>query len=190
MSYVVELNASNPAAPAGAQNVHFREDAGHLGTDADPRPVSAFLEPFTGDSGEGGASGLVPPPGAGDSGAGKLLGAGGGFVYPPLTINFQCRDGAAADNAAGRAIAPRKAFLTTCTVLVDSSDASTPLIFQVTLNGTLLFSVAPQIAAGAAAGTVASFALIGSPVAVSAADIFAINITSGSSSWAFTAQLR
>lgn len=43
----IELNASDPAPPAGEQNVHFRTDAAHLGTEADPVPTSAFV-PNTG----------------------------------------------------------------------------------------------------------------------------------------------
>jgi hypothetical protein len=79
----IELNASNPAAPSGAQNVHFRADSTHLGTSTDPEPVSAYLLPFTGDSGSGGASGLVPAPAAGDAAAGKVLKADGTWYIPP-----------------------------------------------------------------------------------------------------------
>jgi hypothetical protein len=38
---------------------------------------------FTGDSGSGGVHGLVPAPAAGDAAAGKVLGAGGGWVGGP-----------------------------------------------------------------------------------------------------------
>ena len=41
--------------------------------------------PFTGDSGSGGTSGLVPAPAAGDAAAGKYLAAGGGYGVPPGT---------------------------------------------------------------------------------------------------------
>lgn len=40
---------------------------------------------FTGDSGAGGTSGLVPAPAAGDSAAGKFLAAGGGWSVPAGT---------------------------------------------------------------------------------------------------------
>jgi hypothetical protein len=40
---------------------------------------------FTGDSGSGGAAGLVPAPGAGDTAAGKYLDADGSFTVPPDT---------------------------------------------------------------------------------------------------------
>lgn len=79
----IKLNATDPAPPAGAQNVHFRQDAAHLGTAADPSPVSAYVGPFTGDSGAGGASGLVPAPAAGDAAAGKVLKADGTWYIPP-----------------------------------------------------------------------------------------------------------
>ena len=41
----IYLNATNPAPPAGAENVHFRADETHLGTQADPLPVSAYYMP-------------------------------------------------------------------------------------------------------------------------------------------------
>ncbi len=42
--------------------------------------LNPTLPAFTGDSGTGGASGLVPAPAAGDAAAGKVLGAGGAWV--------------------------------------------------------------------------------------------------------------
>lgn len=47
----IKLNATTPAAPGGAANVHFRKEAGHAGTESDPIPTSAFydaLEDFQG----------------------------------------------------------------------------------------------------------------------------------------------
>lgn len=85
----IKLNATNPAPPAGAQNAHFRTDATHLGTSADPEPVSAYIAPFTGDSGAGGVSGIVPAPAAGDAAAGKVLGAAGAFVLPPVATTAE-----------------------------------------------------------------------------------------------------
>jgi hypothetical protein len=41
--------------------------------------------PFTGDSGSGGTTGLVPAPAAGDAAAGKYLDAAGGWGVPPGT---------------------------------------------------------------------------------------------------------
>jgi hypothetical protein len=50
---------------------------------ADSATATGALDPFTGDAGSGGLKGLVPAPAAGDAAAGKVLGAGGGWVVPP-----------------------------------------------------------------------------------------------------------
>lgn len=42
--------------------------------------VAAMLPTVVGDSGAGGTKGMVPAPAAGDAAAGKVLGAGGGWV--------------------------------------------------------------------------------------------------------------
>lgn len=53
--------------------------------------LNPSLLAFTGDSGSGGAAGLVPAPAAGDAAAGKVLGAGGGWVATSssVTVNAQ-----------------------------------------------------------------------------------------------------
>ncbi len=78
---VINLNNTTPAAPAGSMNVEWQADAPSL----DPsvaRNVSAKLPVFTGDSGAGGAMGLVPAPASGDAVAGKFLSAAGNFAIP------------------------------------------------------------------------------------------------------------
>jgi len=65
----------------------FWENA--TGSTAVPTAVSTAtatseLVPFVGDSGSGGAKGLVPAPATGDAAAGKVLGAGGGWVAPQM----------------------------------------------------------------------------------------------------------
>lgn len=99
----INLNATDPAAPSGAQNVHFRADTNHLGTAADPEPVSAYVMPMTGDSGSGGASGLVPAPAAGDAAAGKLLKADGTWFVPPVPTGAANEVLATPSGAAGAA---------------------------------------------------------------------------------------
>lgn len=44
--------------------------------------VAVIVDAFVGDSGAGGTKGQVPAPAAGDAGARKVLGAGGGWVTP------------------------------------------------------------------------------------------------------------
>ncbi|HYD16749.1 MAG TPA: hypothetical protein VEB03_01965 [Candidatus Nanoarchaeia archaeon] len=78
------LNNSDPAAPANSKNVTWQSGDWYL--DAQGRTVrnaSAYIPEFTGDSGSGGASGIVPAPAAGDAAAGKFLKADGTFAVPP-----------------------------------------------------------------------------------------------------------
>jgi hypothetical protein len=80
----INLNNSTPAAPAGSLNVEWQADTPTL----DPtvvRNVSAYFSKFTGDTGAGGAMGLVPAPAAGDAAAGKVLKADGTWYVPPST---------------------------------------------------------------------------------------------------------
>jgi hypothetical protein len=44
----IKLNATSPAAPEGARNVHFRQEAGHSGAQSDPIPTAAYLEDLPG----------------------------------------------------------------------------------------------------------------------------------------------
>jgi hypothetical protein len=46
--------------------------------------AQTVLPPFGGDSGTGGLRGMVPAPAAGDAAAGKVLGAGGGWIVPAV----------------------------------------------------------------------------------------------------------
>jgi hypothetical protein len=72
LAHMAEATIKGRAAGAGTG------DADDLtGTEA-----TAILDAFTGDSGSGGVKGLVPAPSSGDADAGKVLGAGGGWVTP------------------------------------------------------------------------------------------------------------
>jgi hypothetical protein len=87
-------------------------------------------------------------------------------------------------------MASRAGSLSKCTVIVKASDGSIALTFRIKQNGADIFSANPTIAAATTSGAVSiSAALTSSPLAVSAGDVFSIDITSGSASWAFTAQL-
>jgi hypothetical protein len=52
----------------------------------DPTNPEVNVVAFTGDSGSGGALGGVPAPASGDAAAGKVLGAGGGWVSPASAV--------------------------------------------------------------------------------------------------------
>jgi hypothetical protein len=189
----IELNASDPAAPAGAQNVHFRTDQSHTGAQDDPYPTSAYLSPFTGDGAGTPASGLVPAPAAGDAAAGKVLSAGGGFVIPQLVIGWYVPAGSAtAATGVGPAhISPRVAQLSKVKLVVIATDASNPLTLRIKKNGTAILVTDWTIAAGAAQGAVLTATnLTPSPLPVGVDDIFTLDIIAGSGTWAFTLQLE
>jgi hypothetical protein len=150
----IELNATNPAPPAGAQNVHFRADETHLGTQADPTPVSAYY-------------------------------------MPPITVRFMIANGSAGTNVALNDDAEVAGTVSTCTVVVTRSAAAVDLTFKIRKNGTDVFSADPTVAAGAAAGSKFEFTnLTSSPLAITAGDIFTMDITSGTSDWKFIAKLE
>jgi hypothetical protein len=88
-------------------------------------------------------------------------------------------------------VAPRNGTLNKCVVAVKASDGSTGLGFDIRQNGTSVFTATPSIAAGAGSGTVYTFvALTSIPLTVNAGDVFSIDISSGTSSWQFSAQLE
>lgn len=81
----INLNNTNPAAPSGARNTLWQKGAS---TGTDPvtgypiEPVSSYMTDMVGDTGSGGADGLVPAPAAGDAAAGKFLKADGTWDVP------------------------------------------------------------------------------------------------------------
>ena len=82
----VHLNSITPATPAGDATVEFQAASPYPDPNnptLEVRDTSAYVEPFTGDSGSGGAAGAVPAPGVGDAAAGKYLKASGGWTVPP-----------------------------------------------------------------------------------------------------------
>ncbi|MGJ0393048.1 MAG: hypothetical protein ACR650_09860 [Methylocystis sp.] len=69
-------------APMAANGFKGQSAGGGNVQDLTPTQATAALNAFSGDSGVGGAKGLVPAPAAGDAAAGKVLGAAGGWVAP------------------------------------------------------------------------------------------------------------
>jgi hypothetical protein len=77
----IKLNATTPAAPEDAENVHFRQEAGHEGTQSDPNPVSAFTYPIP----PGGDEGDVLTKQSGDDHDAGWAPAAGGILTGPFS---------------------------------------------------------------------------------------------------------
>jgi hypothetical protein len=109
---------------------------------------------------------------------------------PLLGIGFILNSGATGTNVGPELTAPRAGSFTKCVIVTKASDGVTALTFKIKKNGTNVFSVDPTVAAGTAAGTVTTVTtLTTSPLPVAANDVFTLDITSGTSTWQFTAQL-
>jgi hypothetical protein len=124
---------------------------------------------------------------------GVTIGAAAGVLsVQSMVIGFGIASGTtgASITPPGRLIAPRAGVITKCKVIVNTSDPATALTFDIKNNGVSVFSSARTVAAATAAGTLTSFTLSSSSIAVAADDIFTIDITSGTSSWNFTVQVE
>lgn len=122
----------------------------NLGAAADLNSIQAGLTVFAGDTGTGGAQGLVPAPPAGSTAAGDYLGAGG--AWGPLLVAVPT---APAPTQAGFLFVPGRTITTNSATLaltdaasevsfVNSSIAST-LIIPPDASGLWLTDVATQI---------------------------------------------
>ena len=106
-------------------------------------------------------------------------------------VGFVLNSGGVKNNAAAMLVAPQNGKISSCVVIVKSSDPSVPLTFRIKQNGTDVFTSNPTIAAGTATGTVVTFtSLTSSPLTVTAGDVFQIDVLSGTEFWSFTAQLE
>jgi hypothetical protein len=108
-----------------------------------------------------------------------------------LTIGFVMNTGATGTNVGPELLAPHAGSISKCKVRIKAATGATALTFRINKNGSNVFTSDQTISAGTT-GTVTITALAASPppLAVSADDVFTIDITSGSSSWIFTAQLE
>jgi len=110
-----------------------------------------------------------------------------------LVIGFVIADGTSGTDIGPMLVAARSGSVSKCKVVVKASDASTDLGFTIKQNGISVFTSSPTVTAGTASGTVLTFTGLTAsppPLAISADDVFTIDIISGSSSWVFTAQLE
>lgn len=133
----------------------------------------------------------APAPQVTTSGGGAIVaGGGGGATTVPLVVGFAMGSGATGTGLA-YAVAPRAGQIGKCKILVTKSDAATDLTFLIKKNGTNVFTSNPTVTHGAAAGSLStSTSLTSVPLTVAADDIFSIDVTSGTTSWVFTAQLE
>jgi hypothetical protein len=110
---------------------------------------------------------------------------------PPITVVFSISNGATGTSITLLGVAPRAGSVVKCVVVVTASDGSTALTFRIKQNGTDVFLSDPTISAGTAAGTVVTFTNLTSvPLSIATNDVFSMDITSGTGSWKFTAQLE
>lgn len=109
----------------------------------------------------------------------------------PIVIGFVINSGAAGTNVGPMLAAPAAGSITKCVVVTKASDGSTALAFLIKQNGTNIFTTNPSVSAGTGSGSVWTFiGLTSSPLVIAAGDVFSIDITSGTGSWQFTAQLE
>lgn len=112
---------------------------------------------------------------------------GGGLNLLPMTITFQVGSGVTGTNVSGIARAPRAGSVSECVLTVSKSDSSSALTFSLKRNGTAV--VTGTVAAGAATNSTPAFTITPSPLSVAKGDLFTLDITAGSSNWAFTVQM-
>lgn len=206
----INLNDALPAAPANSRNMEWQADPPSL----DPtvvRDVSAFMPAATTANlglvkpdgativdiaGDGTISvptatsilkGLVEPDGVG------IQVDGAGKITAQMIIGFMLASGIPASTITppGRMVAPRAGSVTKCKVVVNAADGVIDLTFRIRQNGVDIFAADPTIPHGTAPGTIFTFInFTSTPLAIAADDLFSIDITAGSASWAFTAQLE
>jgi len=110
-------------------------------------------------------------------------------VLAPASVGFSISSGVVASPAVPIILAPLTGYVTHCYFTTNTSDATTPLTFNIKFNGTDIISgVSATVAAGTSSGTVSTFALTSASVAITAGQKWEIDITSGTSLWSGIAQ--
>ena len=115
-------------------------------------------------------------------------GAGGGSSGT-ASIGFAISSGIVASPATPLILAPVTGTVSHCYFTTNTSDGATALIFNIKFNGSNIISgTSATVAAGTAAGTVSTFTLTSGSIAITAAQKWEMDITSGTSSWTGIAQ--
>lgn len=181
-----------PGASVDPNGLNIDNDSGVLSLDEDTGfflttdGTDYFTERGVGGGGGGGSVTSV-------SASYPLASSGG--ATPDITLNpivgFIINSGLIGTNVGPMLAARQAGQVIKCVITVKTSDASVDLTFKIKKNGTDVFSSDPTITHGTASGTVVtSTSLTSVPLSVAANDVFSIDITSGSSTWQFTAQLE
>lgn len=120
----------------------------------------------------------------------KCLNSAGAQVLfdASITFGWMMGTGATGTNVGKRLVAPRAGQIIGGEIVIDASDGTTDLTFDIKKNGTSIFSSAQTITHGASAGAVTdlSSALSSSPTSIAKGDVLTLDITGGTSSWQFT----
>jgi hypothetical protein len=115
----------------------------------------------------------------------------GGLTLQQMVIGFVMNTGVTGTNVGPSLCAPRAGYVTKCKIVTHASDGSTDLTIKIKQNGSDVFSADPTVGHGTSSGTVTtSTSLTSVPLPIAADDVFTIDISSGTSSWVFTAQLE
>lgn len=127
-------------------------------------------------------SGCTPTP----SLTGTTLTCAGGS---PVSVGFAISSGVVASPATPLILAPATGTVSHCYFTTNSSDGATALTFNIKFNGANIISgTNATVAAGTTAGTVSTFTLTSGTIAITAAQKWEMDITSGTSSWSGIAQ--
>jgi hypothetical protein len=119
-----------------------------------------------------------------NGGSFACLGTGGS-----VSIGFSIASGVVSTPATPLILAPLTGAVSNCYFTTNTSDGVTALTFNIKFNGVNIISgTNATVAAGTVAGTVSTFTLTSGSVAITAAQKWEIDITSGSSSWSGIAQ--
>lgn len=133
-----------PASPTGGNFVPYNGATGPVALGS----YGITGAPFTGDSGSGGTTGLVPAPASGDAAAGKYLAAGGSWTAPPaggitaLTGDVTASgSGSVASTIAAAHVAPSMMKASTFDGQVDGAPVTWAIGSVLNAQATLTFTV-------------------------------------------------
>lgn len=104
------------------------------------------------------------------------------------TVVFGINSGKTGINVTPIAIADHDGTVSRCLIVTKVSDPVVNLVFTIRKNGASIFISPPTVAAATASGTFAVFP-VPAITAVADEDQFTLDITSGTSTWQFTAVL-